>query len=76
MSWVEPAALLVSSRLLVGGFEDAYAPLCMLTWQGEAPQPDSLALSEFFASLVVPDAAEHGPWLQTVSVPEVGALRA
>ena len=44
LAWVSDSALLVSSRLLVGGgdgggIEDTIAPLCMLTWEWQGIQP-------------------------------------
>ena len=46
MAWVAPGTLLVCSKLLEGGAEASYAPLCMLTWSGGAdPAEGTLALS-------------------------------
>ena len=40
LAWVRDGALLVASRLLVGGGgEDTIAPLCMLTWEWQGVQP-------------------------------------
>lgn len=45
LSWVAPSAILLSCKLLVDGAEENYAPLAMLSWQGEAPAAGSVDLT-------------------------------
>ena len=45
ISWVAESAILVSSMLLTDGAAESYAPLCMLTWAGKQPTPDTFVLS-------------------------------
>lgn len=54
--WAGERALLVSCKLLEGGAEQSFAPLCALTWAGGAdPTHDTLAVSGGCAGW---------PWLQ------------
>ena len=76
LAWVAPAAMLVSSKLLVDGAEESFAPLGMLTWQGDGlPAPGTSALAEFFALNVAEGVEEQGPWLQAATVPQVTGAR-
>ncbi len=45
LAWVAPAAILVSCKLLTDGTEEPYAPLAMLTWQGDAPAAGNAELA-------------------------------
>ena len=58
ISWVAESAILVSSKLLSGGAEEPFAPLCMLTWQGAEPTQEGLKLSGGHGALLA--AAQYG----------------
>jgi hypothetical protein len=78
IAWLTPTCLLVNSKLMEGGKEQGFAPLCTLWWDPSAPAltptPPSLHLHELFATNTVEGVGARGPWLQTAALPQWRAL--